>query len=523
MTYALARPVIAVALGTAMAVLFGCAAHVEAPPVAGPRASVAAAGALTPEQVRMIDRLTWGADAATVRTVQSVGFERYLAQQLDPGPAALPEAAQAQIAAMTISQRPLMPHARELEIQRRANAAIVDNAQKALAQRAWYQELARLGNEAATRALLRALYSPNQLHEQMTWFWMNHFNIFQNKSNLRLLVGDYEEQAIRPHALGRFRDLLGAAVQHPAMLRYLDNEQNAAKRINENLARELMELHTLGVDGGYNQQDVQEMARILTGLSLTFGLNPNAPTHGPRGEITRRGLFEFNPVRHDFGDKRVLGHTIRGRGLAELEEALDLLARHPATARFVSGKLATFFVADTPPPALVERMAATFLARDGDIPATLRTLIDSPEFRQSLGHKFKDPVRYVVSSVRLAYGDRPITNPLPLLNWLTRMGQPFYGRQTPDGYPMVEGAWNSPGQMSTRFEFARALAAGSAGLMHREPPAPGEPREPPPLRAASSHTLQDTLSMRTRAALAQARSPQEWNTFLLSAPELMYR
>ncbi|HSW18678.1 MAG TPA: DUF1800 domain-containing protein [Ramlibacter sp.] len=499
-----------------MALLAGCGTSPRAtPPVAR--------AALTPEEIAMVERLTWSADAATLQAAQSLGFEGYIRQQLRPGPAPLPDAAQAQIAAMTISQRPVLALAQELETQRRNDLAITDDEQKTRAQRARFAELIRLGNEAASRSLLRSLYSPNQLHEHMTWFWMNHFSVFLGKGNLRLLIGDYEEQAIRPHALGRFRDLLGAAVQHPAMLRYLDNEQNAATRINENLARELMELHTLGVDGGYSQKDVQELARILTGLSLNFGLNPNAPTRTPRGEVIRRGVFVFNPQRHDPGAKEFLGHRIEGRGLAEIDEALDLLARHPSTARFVSRKLAMFLVADDPPPALVERMAATFLARDGDIPATLQTLIESPEFRLSLGHKFKDPMHYLVSSVRLAHGDAPIANPLPLVIWLNRMGQPLYGRQTPDGYPLIEGAWNSPAQIANRFEFARALASGNLGLLRSGPEAAGERREPPPLQGESSRRVGEALGAQSRAALAQARTPQEWNLFLLSAPEVMYR
>src|SRR5205085_5135468 len=195
-------------------------------------------------------------------------------------------------------------------------------------------------------------------------------------------VGAYEAEAIRPHALGRFRDLLGATAHHPAMLFYLDNAQNAAAGskglngreagINENYARELMELHTLGADGGYTQRDVEALAQVLTGWSLNFA----------GGEPSR-----FYPRRHDNRDKELLGTTIQGGGAQELDHALDLLARHPSTARFVSRKLALFFVSDDPQPALVERMAATFAASDGDIAQVLRTMFASPEFRASLGTK----------------------------------------------------------------------------------------------------------------------------------------
>jgi len=196
------------------------------------------------------------------------------------------------------------------------------------------------------------------LQEQMTWFWMNHFNVHQGKSNLRVLVSDYEEQAIRPHALGKFRDLLAATLHHPAMIRYLDNEQNAANRINENYAREIMELHTLGVDGGYTQNDVQQLARILTGVGVNLGDKTPDVRRDKQSQYVRKGLFEFNPNRHDYGDKVFLGQTVKGRGLAEVDEALDRLSRSPATARYVSRKLAIYFVADEPPPQLVERMAA---------------------------------------------------------------------------------------------------------------------------------------------------------------------
>src|SRR5256885_7091834 len=323
------------------------------------------------------------------RELARVGPASYLEAQLQPAQeAALPPEVQAQVDAMTISRRPVDELAKEMESRRKGLDLLRSDDEKKAAQQAYQQELTRLGREAAARMLLRALYSPWQLREQMTWFWMNHFNVFQYKANLRVLVADYEERAIRPHALGRFRDLLGATARHPAMLIYLDNAQNAASRINENYARELMELHTLGVDGGYTQRDVQELARILTG----FGV--------------REGLFEFIPGRHDYGDKLLLGRTIRGRGAAEVDEALDLLARHPATARFICMKLALFFVSDDPSEVLVERLASTLRSSDGGIAAVLRELFASAEFSASLGTKFQGPLDYVVSAVRLAYDDK---------------------------------------------------------------------------------------------------------------------
>ena len=484
-------------------------------------------GAAVPaDTIALLQRVSWGVNASTLRQVQAQGWARYLDGQLHPrsAPAPLPAAVQAQIDAMTISQRPLVDLVQDGERQRKALGALAGDEEKKLAQQAYQQELSRLAREAATRSLLLDLYSPQQLQQQMTWFWMNHFSVHQGKHNLRAMVGDYEAAAIAPHALGKFRDLLGASAHHPAMLRYLDNEANAANRINENYARELMELHTLGVDGGYSQRDVQELARILTGVGVNLGTD--APKVAPKlqAQYVRRGLFEFNPNRHDYGDKQFLGQTVRGRGLAELDEALDRLSRSPATAHFISRKLALFLVGDEPSKALVERMAHIFLASDGDIAATLENLFASAEFRQSLGRKFKDPIHYVVSAVRLTYDDKPILNAGPMLNWLTRMGQPLYGRQTPDGYPLLDSAWASPGQMTTRFEIAKAIGGGNAGLFKSDGPQPQERAAFPQLASALYHqSLKATLSATTLQAMEQAASPQEWNTFLLSSPEMMHR
>jgi len=491
--------------------LTGCAA--VPPPSAGPSGDAA-----------LINRLTWGLADADVRRVRALGAGPWLEAQLHPAPALLPADVQERIDAMTISRVPIEALNRDLEQRRKdADNTANDEAKKA-AQRAYQDELNRLAREAATRSLLRDLYSPNQVQEQMTWFWMNHFNIHQSKHNIRLMIGDYEDSAIRPHALGKFRDLLAATVYHPAMLRYLDNEQNAAGHINENYARELMELHTLGVNGGYSQRDVQELARILTGVGVNLGATEPKVRRELQGQYVRRGLFEFNPNRHDYGNKQLLGQQVQGRGLAEVDEALDQLARSASTARFISQKLAVFWMTDAAPPALVQRMAAAFSASDGDIAKVLGVLFDSPEFRASLGKQFKDPLHYVVSSVRLAYGDKTILNATPMLNWLSRMGQPLYGRQTPDGYPLAASAWDSPGQLNVRFEIARAIGTGNAGLFKTEGPQPQERAAFPQLANALYFSdIQARLGPATRQALEQAVSPQEWNSFLLSSPEMMYR
>ena len=478
----------------------------------------------TSDRYSWLNRLAWSATPSLLDEGEKKGLAVYLAQQLHPAAPRLPEAVNVQIQAMTISQRSLVSLVQDLEQRRKDADALKDDDAKKTAQQAYQQEMNRISREAATRNVLRNLYSSNQLQEQMTWFWLNHFSVFQYKSNLRSMLADYEDTAIRPRSLGRFRDLLKAVTFHPAMLRYLDNEQNAAGRLNENHARELMELHTLGVGSGYSQHDVQELARVLTGVGINF--QPGNPTIKPelRGYYVRRELFEFNPARHDFGEKRLLGQTLQAKGLAEVEEALDRLARQPATATFVSAKLARYWLSDNPSQAVVDRMSRAFLKSDGDIAETLRVMFTSAEFLQDKGRKFKDPMRYVISAVRMAYDDKTILNAGPILSWLNRMGEPLYGRQTPDGYPMNDSAWASPGQMATRFEIAKAIGSGSAGLFKSEGPQPVEQAAFPQLSNLLYHqSIAKTLGTGTRKALDQATSPQEWNTFLLSSPEMMAR
>ena len=438
-------------------------------------------------ELAVLNRVSWGANRSSFGEIQRLGTGRWLDAQLRPASVALPAHAQATIDQMAISQRSIGDIVAEIEHQRRAFRTASPDERKAERQ-AYQQELTRLGREAQTRMLLRALYSPNQLQEEMTWFWMNHFSVFQQKGPIRALVGDYEEHAIRPYALGRFRDLLAASARHPAMLVFLDNARNSAGRLNENYARELMELHTMGVDGGYTQRDVEALARVLTGWSLNFdGTQPS----------------RFYPRRHDYSDKQFLGTTIHGKGAVELDQALDLLARHPSTARFVSRKLAVFFVSDEPPAVLVERMAATFTASDGDIAQVLGTMFAAPEFRASLGTKFKDPLHYTLSALRLALDEKPLPDPLPVIGALARMGEPLYARATPDGYPLTRTDWASPGQLATRFEIAR-------GIAYRVP-------------ARLPAELAPPFGEATRDTLAKASSAQEWNLLLLSSPEFMYR
>jgi uncharacterized protein (DUF1800 family) len=488
------------------------------------RAKLISASALNPADLAFIDRVTWGANESTAAEFVALGRDKWLERQLHPGKDRLPADALTQISALPIATRPLTEIAFPLTVQQRNANQIPDPEQKKILQQAHQQALNELGRQAQTRSLLRDLYSEDQLREKMTWFWFNHFNVHLFKSDIRETIGDYEEH-LRQHALGRFRDLLRATATHPAMLRYLDNSENAKGHINENYAREIMELHTMGVGSGYSQEDVQELARVLTGVGVNFQpVDPNAskPAAPPHPDHIRNGLFEFNPGRHDYDAKHLLGHAIEGRGFAEVEQALDIIARHPATATHVCRQIATWFLSDNPPDTLVQRMAEKFRASDGDIAAVLAVMFRSPEFSGPLPPKYKDPMQFVLSAVRLAYDGKVILNAGPVINWLNRLGEGLYNRPTPDGYPMTAAAWNAPGQMATRFEIARAIGSNAAGLF--KPATPDVVERPAFPQIASAfyfNVVHPTLSEATRAALGQAGSPAEWNTLFLSSPEFM--
>jgi uncharacterized protein (DUF1800 family) len=473
--------------------------------------------------IELLNRVTWGATESSLAKLHEMGTERWLEWQIHPTlDDVLPTAAQSQVDDMAISQLPMATLATNMQAEYRAVYQISDLAERQIALNTFGQAITGLVRQSAARDILRDLYSPTQLRERMTWFWFNHFNVQQGKADIRTMVADYQDRAIRPHALGKYRDLLMATLRHPAMLQYLDNATNAVGHINENYAREIMELHSMGVGSGYTQQDVQELARILTGVGVDF--RPEDPKLKPewQAQLIRDGLFEFNPARHDYGDKIFLGQTIHGSGFAEVEQAVDLLSRQPATALHISRQMAIYFMGDQPPEALVQRMAQKFTQSDGDIATVLGTMFRAPEFAAAPG-KFKDPMQYVISAVRLAYGDRVILNTLPIQGWLNRMGQGIYNRDTPDGYSMLSTAWNGPGQLAVRFEIARAIGSNSAGLF--KPATPGatdQPAFPTLQNALYFNATRHRLSPATKAALDQAISPQDWNTLFLSSPEFMY-
>jgi uncharacterized protein (DUF1800 family) len=331
-----------------------------------------------------------------------------------------------------------------------------------------------VGTEVLASRLERDVYSDRQLQAVMTDFWLNHFSVYVKKNqNESYYLPQYQRDVVLPNALGNFEQLLVATAKSPAMLMYLDNwesigpdspaatrigqyqkrnpngqlAQKLPKGINENYARELMELHTLGVGGGYTQADVIAVAKCFTGWTIDKNYQ-----NGGSGE------FIFQPNRHEGGDKVVLGHTIHEGGMNEGLEVLHILATSPATAHFVSAKLAVRFVSDTPPPAMVDRMSATFLKTDGDIKAVLTTMFRSPEFWSPTVYraKVKTPIEFMVSALRAS--DAEVKNPLPLVQAMERLGMPIYGMQTPNGYSWMSSEWVSSNALISRMNFALVLS-----------------------------------------------------------------
>jgi uncharacterized protein (DUF1800 family) len=340
----------------------------------------------------------------------------------------------------------------------------------------------RIVAELSMAKVTRAIYSERQLQQVMDDFWFNHFNVFAGKGDDRWLITSYEREVIQPHSFGKFKDLLTATAKSPAMLFYLDNylsadpraaqraaaerayrqqarrggfggprpsnpQQNGQKKergLNENYGRELMELHTLGVDGGYTQKDVTEVARCFTGWSI----------EKPRQSAT----FKFDERLHDPDPKLVMGKKIHAGGMKDGEQVIELLAHHPNTAKFISTKLARRFVSDTPPPALVARMAQSFQSSDGDIRVVMKTMIWSPEFwsRETYRAKIKTPYELVVSAARAMGTD--VDTPMPLVQWIGRIGEPLYQCQPPTGYADKAEAWVNTGALLNRLNYSLALA-----------------------------------------------------------------
>ncbi len=473
--------------------------------------------------VHALNRLGYGPRPGDVDQVRAIGLEKWIDQQLHPDRIAEPAVA-AHLASLRtlrlstgdlIARYEVPPEARK-EIQAK-RAELGDNASEEQTREARRELMQKyrgqmegtpqeVVQELQSAKILRAVYSERQLDEVMADFWMNHFNVFAGKGPVKFMVGEYERDVVRPHAWGKFEDLLRATAESPAMLFYLDNwlsadpnapafgdraprtglgrrpfgrrpwfmggapraqgppagtgQGQARKRgLNENYAREIMELHTLGVDGGYTQKDVTEVARCFTGWTMR-----NARQAQPQ--------FFFNERIHDHGDKVVLGHRIKGGGKNEGDEVIHILATHPSTARFVSYKLVRRFVSDEPPKALVDRAAETFRKTDGDVRAVVKTIVTSPEFASPAARaaKVKTPFEFVVSAARASGAE--VDDARALAARVAAMGMPLYQQQPPTGYKDTADAWVSTSGLLARLNLALDLAAGKVRGVSADPSRP---------------------------------------------------
>jgi uncharacterized protein (DUF1800 family) len=429
-----------------------------------------------------LNRLGFGPRPGQVEQIKKTGLENWIQEQLHPENIADPvvDARLAQFPALGLRAAALLDEYPPQDIAAKRLGMKVEDYQKRLQDQSKqpgamnplpFKDPNEIVNDVMQAKMIRAVYSERQLTEQLSDFWFNHFNIFVYKDTDRWYLIPYERDSIRPHVLGKFRDLLEATAKSPAMLLYLDNSSSAdphafdrlrqhpvhartgeklpplgGKRgLNENYGRELMELHTLGVDGGYKQEDVIAVARAFTGWTI------ESPRENP--------AFYFDARIHDPDPKRVLGKNIKAGGIKDGEQVLDLLVKNQHTARHISQQLAEHFVSDDPPPALVARMAKTFEKSKGDIRAVMATMIYSPEFwsRAAFRAKVKTPFELVASTARALGAD--VDQPLQLAQWVSRIGEPLYQCLTPNGYSDKAAAWVSTGALLNRVNFAVALTS----------------------------------------------------------------
>ncbi|HKW12776.1 MAG TPA: DUF1800 domain-containing protein [Gemmatimonadaceae bacterium] len=506
---------------------------------------------LPDEQVQQVlNRLSFGPRPGDAERVRAIGVDKWIVQQLTPeriddAPAdelvghyqTLHESTSELVETFRQVQQARRREQMQLRADGDTSATKRDARRDALANDPQLRDLARraqrIVGDVQSAKLARAVVSERQLDEVMVDFWENHFSVYSGKGQTRLFLASYDRDVIRPRALGRFRDLLEAVAKSPAMLFFLDNWESAAdslhptlaavrqpmrgrfagirrpaigrvsprpggaaapkraRGLNENYARELMELHTLGVDGGYSQKDVVEVARALTGWTM----NP------------RDGEFVFRPEMHDAGQKVVLGHTLAaGRGIEDGEDVLDIVARHPSTARFITRKLVRHFVSDSAPPALVDQCASVFTKTDGNIRETLRCVVTSPEFfsRSAYRAKVKTPFEVVASALRVMNAQPDTT--VRTAQLVARLGQPIFGRQTPDGWPDRADAWMNTGAILNRINFGLALAAGRVpGASVATWPAA------PPLRGTNRTTQVDGV---IKVILGGQSSPETRSTLM---------
>ena len=416
--------------------------------------------------IHALSRLTYGARPGDVERVRAMGVSAWIDRQLRPRTID-DSATDRALVELTTLRMPISEALREFpRPDPKLRAKIANGEMSRQEMQALYpmdKRPARIATELQAAKVVRAVTSERQLEELMVDFWFNHFNVFAGKGDVRWYVSAYEREAIRPFAMGKFPDLVRATAYHPAMLFYLDNWLSARPDfvvpagpnrgrkggLNENYARELMELHTLGVDGGYTQKDVTEVARAFTGWTIE---RPQTDGH-----------FIFRPGMHDGGEKIVLGQRVpAGGGRDDGERVIQILTRHPATARFVATKLVRRFVSDTPPPALVSRVAGTYTSTGGDISAMLRTIFESPEFfsEDAYRAKIKKPFEFVASAVRALGGNTDATGGMALARASAEIGEPLYQAQPPTGYADRGAVWVNAGALLARMNFALGLASG---------------------------------------------------------------
>jgi uncharacterized protein (DUF1800 family) len=536
--------------------------------------------------VHALDRLTFGATVRDVERVKRMGLPRWIKEQLNPSTiddsrveARLAGFETLDLASNVIARDYERPARQERLRARRdqgddgqaqsAPAGPFDSpAREAGSLRAGEPDRPARGRlsdaqmknrlvltELSEAKLLRAIYSERQLEEVLVDFWFNHFNVFAGKGQTRVYITEYERTAIRPHVLGRFRDLLEATAKSPAMLFYLDNwissapahstrlsdgsarsGQAAAVRarqaniaqpprrtrgLNENYARELLELHTLGVDGGYTQTDVVNVARAFTGWTIRLRASRFGGQVGGQIDPNDDMGFRFAPAMHDAGAKTVLGETIKaGGGEQDGERVLDILAAHPSTARFIATKLARRFVSDQPPQALVDRAAARFRATGGDLREVVRTIVASPELfaAEARGAKVKTPLEFVASALRATGAD--VERATVLIRVLRDLGMPSYFCQPPTGYDETAETWVSSGALVSRMNFAVDLTGGKL----RGISVPAGTSE---LTALRDHVQQSLLfgraSQSTLATMARATTPAHTLALAIGSPEFQRR
>ena len=472
--------------------------------------------------LHVLNRLAYGPAPGDLDQIHTTGVKAYIATQLNPATIPLPIDLQAQLDGLSAYR--LTPS--QIFMQYGPPSFAPNTATVEEKNRAQQRAARELTPQAHQARIWQAVESPRQLQEVMTEFWFNHFNVFEGKDWVRYWNADFEKNAIRANALGNFRQLLGAVAHHPAMLFYLDNWLSSGvntpeakgrfKGLNENYARELMELHTLGVDGGYSQADVITMARLLSGWTID--------ENGMRkGQID--AAYSFNPRRHDMGPKVLLGQPILAANpQQEGERALDMLAASPATAKVISTKLVEYFVSDQADPVLVQQLARRFQSSGGDIKAVLKTLFDSPQFwaRKNYQTQFKTPYQYVISSLRATA--TPLRNIKPIDDTLTQLGMPLYGWLTPEGYNYQQSVWLNPDAILRRINFASTLGNGKSPIARDAGVALAAMPQPPV--APDPALLLETLGpLFSASALEQINgaAPPAQVSLMLGSPGFMKR